>query len=243
MGFCFSGNIEVFKNQGVKENAMGRKASDALIGYIVLLIIILLVFQYLGWVFSLAILGILAFLFIYKHYGKEIASAFGKKPIGKHFKFLICDNQSEIIQDRWYRLERWKSSNYLKMETTWSKDWKIFSPEEPVVGVTRENREANFLLMGDQSDFKIFLEREKDNPVDPNAIKVIGSATVDGKKRTQPLGYLSKETALLLKDEQDLDARPHSVWLPYEDKAYGLRIKVLVRSKAYKKKMIKKNDG
>jgi len=170
---------------------------------------------------------------------------FGKKEPGKHFMFLICDDKSEASLNKWYRLRRWKSPNFLRMETTWTRDWKVFSGgsslsgEEEVVGVTHGNREVDFLLMGDQADFKIFLERERDNPVDPNAIKVMGSATVDEQPMIRQMGYLSKETAKMLKDEEDIDARPYSVYLPYEDRSYGLRVRVLIRSESYKRKMKK----
>jgi hypothetical protein len=126
------------------------------------------------------------------------------------------------------------------MRCKYTKDWKMFASEEPVAGVTQENREVNFLLMGDQPDFKIFLEREPGNPVDLNAIKVIGSATVDGEPMTEQLGYLPKETAQKLQDEEELDAKPKSVYLPQGDRNYGLKIMVLVRSKGYKKKIAKK---
>ena len=49
------------------------------------------------------------------------------------------------------------------MKTSWSNDWKIFSNEEKVVGVTFENRTVAFLSIGDQEDFKIFFEREINN--------------------------------------------------------------------------------
>lgn len=121
------------------------------------------------------------------------------------------------------------------MQTTYTKDWKTFDSDVNVVGVTREDREANFLIMGDQPDFKIFLKKEPNNPVDPNAVKVMGSATVDGEKMVAQLGYIPKEIAQELSNEKEIDARPQTVWLPYEDRQYGLRIKILVRSAIYKK--------
>lgn len=75
-----------------------------------------------------------------------------------------------------------------------------------------------------------------------NAIKVMGKATVDGNNVIEQLGYLSKETAECLKDEQELEARPYSVYLPNEERSYGLRIRVLVRSQAYKKKKEKTDN-
>jgi hypothetical protein len=170
---------------------------------------------------------------------KESPPAKEKKPTEKHFKFFICDDDDEIPLDRWYRLKRWRTPNFLKMESDWTQDWKIFSMQEKVAGVTINNRMDYFLIMGDQEDFKVFLERERDNPVDPNAIKVMGSATVEGEPLTGQLGYLSKETAELLKDEEELDARPRTVNLPSEDRYYGLSVTVLVRSKSHKKKMKK----
>jgi len=160
-----------------------------------------------------------------------------QKEYGKHFQFEILDDYEEAPLGRWYRFNRWMAPNILKMESTWNKEWKLFSAEEDVRGVTRDNRQDDFLIMGDQEDFKIFLERERQNKFDPNAIKVMGFATVNGQPMVKQLGYVSKETAKSLKDEIDLDARPRIVYLPYEERNYGLRIQVLVRSANYKKKM------
>jgi len=162
-----------------------------------------------------------------------------EQPPGKHFTFLVCDDTEDIPTNKWYRLKRWSRPNFLKMESEWTEDWKPFSIEEEVAGFTRGKRQDNFVLMGDQPDFRVFLRRERDNPVDPNAIKVMGSATVGGKRTTRQLGYLSKETAALLKDEEELDARPRITELPYEDRYSGLSITVLVRPQSYKKKMKK----
>ena len=160
-----------------------------------------------------------------------------QKEYGKHFQFEILDDYEEAPLGRWYRFNRWMAPNILKMESTWNKEWKLFSAEEDVRGVTRDNRQDDFLIMGDQEDFKIFLERERQNKFDPNAIKVMGFATVNGQPMVKQLGYVSKETAKSLKDEIDLDARPRIVYLPYEERNYGLRIQVLVRSANYTKKM------
>ncbi|MCK4824657.1 hypothetical protein KA005_53390, partial [bacterium] len=181
-------------------------------------------------------------LYFKKRNGKPVNIGEGitkEEEYGKHFQFEILDDYEEAPSGRWYRFNRWIAPNILKMESTWNKDWKLFSAEEDVRGVTRDNRQDGFLIMGDQEDFKIFLERERDNPVDPNAIKVMGSATVDGEPMIRQLGYLSKETAKMLKDEEDIDARPYSVYLPYQDRSYGLRVRVLIRSQSYERKMKK----
>ncbi len=128
------------------------------------------------------------------------------------------------------------------MKTTYSKDWKIFNArtslngEEEVMGTFKDNREETFLNIGDRSGFKIYLERERDNPVDPNAIKVMGSSIINEKIIGKHLGYIAKEKAAMLKDEVELDARPYSVYIPSRDKSLMLNIRVLVRSGRYKKK-------
>ncbi|MFH1550830.1 MAG: HIRAN domain-containing protein [Planctomycetota bacterium] len=157
----------------------------------------------------------------------------------KDFKFLITDDASDIPLNTWYRMFHWDSTHFLKMESEWTKDWKMYSAEEPVVGVTYENRQGNFVFMGDQPDFRIYLEREPTSPYDPNAIKVMGTATVAGNKMVGQLGYLSRETAKNLKDEPDLDARPRLVYMPTDGKRYSLRIRILIRPVRYKKKQEK----
>lgn len=150
----------------------------------------------------------------------------------KHFQFLIVDQGEEIEKNHWYRMSHWQSQHFLKMETEWDKDWKNFSLEEEVVGVTFEYRARKFLELGDQNNFKIFLEKDPDNPHDKNAIKVMGSVG----NTVEQLGFLSKDTAKRLKNEKEIDARPYSVYLPYQGSKFGLRIRVLVRSNAFKKK-------
>lgn len=154
----------------------------------------------------------------------------------KQFSFLNLERGEEIEPNRWYRLRHWESQNFLVMKTEKSKDWKFFRSEEPVVGVSFGDCEKAFLILGDRPDFRISLRREPNNPVDKNAIMVVGSATIKGRKRAGQLGHLSKETAFELKDEKEIDARPHSVYIPYDDCLYGLKINVLVRSQAYLKR-------
>lgn len=164
---------------------------------------------------------------------------FTKKVFEKKFKFALCDNIEQPPENIWYRKAAWKSNNFLVMKTSWSNDWKIFSNEEKVVGVTFENRTVAFLSIGDQEDFKIFFEREINNPVDPLAIKVMGSATINSEQTIYQLGYLSKETSWLLRNEEEIDFRPNTVYLPYQNCSYGLTIKILVRSQRYRNKIFK----
>lgn len=163
--------------------------------------------------------------------GEEQAPAFRKS-----FEFLIVERGEKIEKNRWYKMSDWQSPHFLKMKTDWNKDWKNFAAEEQVVGVTYDNRAQKFLELGDQNNFNIFLERDPNNPRDKNAIKVMGSAIVGGKKRVEQLGFLSKDTAKALKDEKEIDARPYSVYLPYQGRKFGLRVRILVRSQQYKNK-------
>jgi HIRAN domain len=165
------------------------------------------------------------------------------QPKTKEFKFLILDDHEVPPKNLWYRRSRWYDSFFLRMDTEWSNDWKNYSLEERVVGVSYEDRARQFIILGDQPDFTIYLEREPTNTYDKNAIRVMGKATVDGNNIIEQLGYLSKETAAGLKDEKELDARPYSVYLPHEEQPFGLRIRVLVRSQAYYKKKRERTDN
>lgn len=154
----------------------------------------------------------------------------------KNIQFLIVDRGEEIPPNKWYRMSHWQSEHFLRMATGWDNDWKIFSNEEKVVGVSSEDRDIKFLRLLDQPEFKIYLEKDPSNEYDSNAVKVMGSATIEGKKVVEELGFLSKDTAQQLKDEKELDAHPYSVYLPVHGHKYGLSIRVLVRSKRYRDK-------
>lgn len=173
---------------------------------------------------------------------EPIVEAKPQNPVfSKNIEFLIVDNVEEIPDNKWYRMSHWKSEHFLKIKTNWDKDWKCFEREEKVVGVTYEGRDVKLLKLLDQPEFKIFLEKDNFNEHDPNAVKVMGSARVDGQLVTEQLGFLSKHTAQQLKDEQELDARPYSVYLPVHGHQYGLRISILVRSKRYLDKVYGKS--
>ena len=152
-----------------------------------------------------------------------------KVVFGKEFKFAMYDEESEANENEWFRLERWKSPHFVKMKTSWDEDkWAAFPPEVTAMGINKDpQRGIAFLNMSDRSDFRIFLMREPTNPVDPNAIKVMASATVDGEQRIRQLGYIPKDLAEMMKDERELDARPHCAYLPYQGRELDLKIRVL----------------
>ena len=74
---------------------------------------------------------------------------FTDTPETKDFQFLVADDKDEVGKNRWYRLRHWKSPNFLRIETDWSGDWKNYDSEAPVVGVSMEDRESAFLVLGD----------------------------------------------------------------------------------------------
>lgn len=152
----------------------------------------------------------------------------------KTIECLTLDREEEVPMNKWYRKSHWQSEHFLRMETSWDADWKVFETEEEVVGVTFDSRTINFLRLCDQPKFRIFLEKDKSNEHDPNAVKVMASAIIENKLIIEQLGFLSKHTAQQLKDEKELDARTYSVYLPVRDHSFGLRIRVLVRSKKYR---------
>ena len=164
----------------------------------------------------------------------------------KKFQFFIVDAEDEVPSNRWYKRRHWESPNVLRMQGEYRKGWRSLLTDEPVAGVTFDDRESYFLLLGDRPDFRVYLEREPYNPHDPNAIKVMGMATVWGRLRAEQLGYLKKETAEALKDIQDIDAEPSTVYLPYQDHMYGLRITILIKSESYNgafRKMVENRRG
>jgi len=95
---------------------------------------------------------------------------FTGSPTGKRFQFLIVDRGEQIETHRWYRLSHWEFPHFLRMESEWSSDWKCLYSEEMVVGVSKEDRESTFLILGDQPDFQLFLQRkgkEKEKGISP----------------------------------------------------------------------------
>lgn len=250
---------------GGKYIGSSAKAQDVLVGYAISLVLFIAVISailkfflehWVLFVVSAIALIALGFLFSYTKYQanrKQWSGAEKNKllersssciPKEKEFKFLILDDYESPPKNVWFRRASWKDAYYLRMDTVWSKDWKNYSANEPIVTLSQQDSARKFIILADQKDFNIFLDRESTNPYNENAIKVMGKATVDDVTVTYHLGYLSGETAEALKEEQELDARPYSVYFstlkintgPFENFPYDLKIRVLVRSKAYKKR-------
>jgi hypothetical protein len=150
-------------------------------------------------------------------------------PSGKNFQFAIYDDDdADIEPGEWYKIKGWKyPENYLRMKDK-DKRLGVVSPyEEKVMGMEYEDRWKNFLLIGDQPEFKLFLEREPDNKSDKNAIKVIGSAIVNGKTVVKHIGYVQKETAAKLKKIDSINVGSASVSIPVEGRPLVLKILIV----------------
>jgi hypothetical protein len=150
-------------------------------------------------------------------------------PPGKNFQFAIYDDRSDIKPGVWYRLNDWKyPPNYLRMEDKEKGRLGIDSPYEEIVkGTEFEDRWKNFVLLGDQPDFRLYLEREPRNKFDKNAIKVMCSASVNGNTVIKHLGYVSKETAANLKGIDPIEIGSASVSLPIEGRVFVLNILIV----------------
>ena len=147
---------------------------------------------------------------------------------------VICEKGDTPPKNKWYRLSHWKNPTLAIMDTTYSKDWKTFEREVYIAGLARDDRKEKLAGLVGKSDLKVMLEREPDNPVNPNAIKVIISATVDGNINNEHIGYVPKKIAASLKDEPELDARPRL--LKGSKNGLIFNYNILVRSARYKKK-------
>ena len=97
---------------------------------------------------------------------------------GKNIQFAVYENEDDVEKNTWYRLSKWNSQNILRINFDYEdRNWKYFVPdprkygEEDVVGVSYEGRQRDFLIICDQPEFKMYLEREPDNDFDKNAIK------------------------------------------------------------------------
>jgi len=153
---------------------------------------------------------------------------------GKNFQFAIYDDSAEIEDCTWYRLKdwsypvyylRWRGSSRENAGTT-----ARHPHEEEVVGVAYEGRAENFLILADQPEFRMHLKREPDNAYDHNAIKVMGSAVIDGQRVYRDFGYLAAETAKEYAGKAELQVGDASVLLPFNGRPFSLRLQVLERS-------------
>jgi hypothetical protein len=153
------------------------------------------------------------------------------------FDYLIYDDDEKIEPNKWYQKSSWDNKNFLSYKGLWGPDWK-WSDEGKVkvVGLSHGNRSEDFLRIAQEKTFKMYLEAEPDNPVNRNAIKVMASATIDGKSVSKHIGYLPDDIANKYAGVE-LDIRPESVFLPKSDDLnLGIKVVLLVRSARYLKK-------
>lgn len=152
----------------------------------------------------------------------------GHFPETMAFPIVTVDHADEMDFGRWFRLRHWRSDNFVMIKFPVPPGWKVLADQEKVAGVTFENRHLNFFRICLQPGFRIYLQREEDNAVDPYALRVMG--TCDTLPYGYHIGYLEKEAARSLKNHHHLQAIPQSAWLPTRDCGFGLRITVLTPS-------------
>lgn len=100
------------------------------------------------------------------------------------------------------------------MKSYWSYEWEAYCYDVPVKGIHIKNRKYDFGRVATAHDFRIKLIREPDNPVDPNAIKVMAVGTVSDTKKSVHIGYIPKELAREIDKDAIIDARPQFLSLP-----------------------------
>ena len=137
-----------------------------------------------------------------------------KQPNKVRFDFLIYDDGEKIEPNKWYQKSSWKNKNFVSYKGTWDSDWK-WSEEGKVkvVGLSRDSRSDYFIMLVREKNFKMYLEREPENPVNPNALKVMASAEIDGGLVSKHVGYLPDDIANKYAGI-DLDIRPDSAFMP-----------------------------
>jgi hypothetical protein len=152
------------------------------------------------------------------------------------FDFLIYDEYEEIDHNQWYQKSSWTNKNFVSYKGIWDSDWK-WSDEGKVkvVGLSHGSRSAHFMLLAREKNFKMYLERETENPVNPNALKVMASVEGDDGLVSRHVGYLPDDVANKYAGI-DLDIRPDSAFLPTSnDMNLGVKVALLVRSARYLK--------
>jgi hypothetical protein len=104
----------------------------------------------------------------------------------------------EVMRKAWKTYRRCLLSWATCLKICWSTVRFLSSVNySKVVGVSFENRQQIIkrLSLYPISDIYLRLEREANNPYDPNAILVIAKVKYKGEA---PIGYISKELALIL---------------------------------------------
>jgi len=184
--------------------------------------------------------------FVIKGTNKKIPNFTGKhNEIG--LQSVICHSRDQIAdvpEGSWYRLASWERKGFFVMKSSWSEDWKFYGNDIPVKGLNRNDNVSSLRHVLESPDFKIELEREPDNPVDPNAIKVLAiGTTISGSKLRGKIGYLDKDIAAGLKGNFEIDARPQSILLP--NLKYNfiiLNLTILTKIPAKERLSLKLND-
>lgn len=167
--------------------------------------------------------------------GQQQGSSRQARPQRFNYEHAIIDDYSEAPLNQWYRMKHWNPGT-LVYKGEWGKDWKKFEEDVKVVGITHDGREQIILSLANRPGFRIALTKDRNNEYDKNAVAVWAIAYIGEEKQVEHIGYLDRDTARRLKNDDELDARPHRINLPNGGIGLGLTIDILVRSVAYKKK-------
>lgn len=148
-------------------------------------------------------------------------------PTGVSIPHVVCKEEDFPPVNTWYRKEHWNSSHILAMKVDPPSGWLEydFGDEVKVAGISRGKRSANLISLAAEEDFGLKARRDRNNPHDPNAIKVI--AVGDGKERM--IGYLPKKVAAELAGNGKVKVTPGALFLPGNGYNLGLRVSVWVK--------------
>ena len=158
-----------------------------------------------------------------------------------HFNFLMVDYDEEIPENQWFQKSTQKNKNFYHYRETRNADWKwAHEGKVEVAGISRGTRALDFMKLAFLDDFKMYLEDEPDNPVDPNAKKVMASGTVDGELVSKHIGYLPKGISKKYAGVE-LKILTTDAFIPKDyNLNVGVEIGLFVRSARYLKKQAKK---
>ncbi|MBC8284651.1 MAG: hypothetical protein H8E32_12615 [Nitrospinae bacterium] len=158
-----------------------------------------------------------------------------------HFNFLIVDYDHEIPENKWYQKSTQENKYFFNYRGTRSSDWKWAEDGKlKVAGISHGTRTLDFMKLAFLDDFKMYLEDEPDNPVDPNAKKIMASGTIDGELVSKHIGYLPKGISKKYAGVE-IDIQPTDAFLPKDyNLNVGVEIGLFVRSARYLKKQAKK---
>ena len=121
---------------------------------------------------------------------------------------IEADSIEEVPPNYFYRLKHWQSGDFWVFNAQVNKDdWISKGKETFVSGMGYGNGAQNLINAFKSGSTELELQREPDNPKDPNAIKVL----IKKNDRWLRVGYIERDRALTLANQEGLMAVPNSV--------------------------------